>query len=527
GRWDRWRPTLSLCQHDDFLPSRVEILIQPHHRVGAQALANDITSTSPETEVRLQHLPLRDPWDFAEVYAQLRDFVDGYDFREDEDYLVHMTTGTHVAQICLFLLVETRHIPGRLIQSSPPISSSRRNRRSSSAGTYTIIDLDLSRYDRLAARFEEQQQEDTSFLKGGIETQSPAFNALIDRIEVVATHSTEPILLTGATGAGKTRLARRIYELKKRQASGGETIGALVEVNCATLRGDAAMSTLFGHEKGAFTGAVSRREGVLQSADGGLLFLDEIGELGLDEQAMLLHAIEDGTFTPVGSDRPKHSRFQLIAGTNRDLHAAVRAGTFRDDLLARIDLWSFRLPQLAQRREDLEPNLDYELARCEQNTGRRIEFSGAGRKRFLKFAMDPRTPWHANFRDLAAAVTRMTTLAGYGRIHEELVDQEIENLQAGWRRHAPEEEGTNFAADQSLLEEILGAEAQELDRFDAVQLAEVLRTCREQTNLAAAGRTLFAQSRAKKASRNDSDRLRKYLARFDLSWADLQPAVPK
>src|SRR5947207_4777052 len=142
----------------------------------------------------------------------------------------------------------------------------------------------------------------------------------------------------GPTGAGKSRLARRIYELKKaRHAVKGE----FVDLNCATLRGDGAMSALFGHTKGAFTGALKERPGLLRKADGGMLFLDEIGELGLDEQAMLLRALEDKTFLPVGSDRELKSDFQLVAGTNRDLAARVAGGQFREDLLARINLWSF------------------------------------------------------------------------------------------------------------------------------------------------------------------------------------------
>ena len=137
--------------------------------------------------------------------------------------------------------------------------------------------------------------------------------------------------------------------------------GPFVEVNCATLRGDAAMSALFGHVKGAFTGAIRDRPGLLRAADGGLLFLDEVGELGPDEQAMLLRALEEKRFLPVGADKEVKSDFQLIAGTNRDLSDAVRQGRFREDLLARINLWTFQLPALRERREDIEPNLDYEL----------------------------------------------------------------------------------------------------------------------------------------------------------------------
>src|SRR5439155_17983172 len=142
------------------------------------------------------------------------------------------------------------------------------------------------------------------------------------------------ILITGPTGAGKSQLARRIYELKhaRRQIS-----GELVAVNCATLRGDAAMSALFGHVKGAFTGALSERAGFLRKAHRGVLFLDEIGELGADEQAMLLRAVEEKEFFPLGADRALSSEFLLIAGTNHDLAARVRGGKFREDLLARIN----------------------------------------------------------------------------------------------------------------------------------------------------------------------------------------------
>ncbi|MEL7364200.1 MAG: RNA repair transcriptional activator RtcR family protein, partial [Bacteroidota bacterium] len=180
-------------------------------------------------------------------------------------------------------------------------------------GTHRIIDLDLSTYDRIASREAQRHADTRQFLKSGIATRNAAFNALIDEVERVALHSRAPILLNGPTGAGKSRLARRIYELRRARA---QLTGPFVEINCATLRGDAAASALFGHVKGAFTGAVAARPGLLRAADGGVLFLDEIGELGLDEQAMLLRALEEKAFLPVGADTDAHSDFQLIAGTN-------------------------------------------------------------------------------------------------------------------------------------------------------------------------------------------------------------------
>lgn len=183
-----------------------------------------------------------------------------------------------------------------------------------------------------------------------------------------------------------------------------------MEVNCATLRGDTAMSTLFGHVKGAFTGARESREGLLRSANGGMLFLDEIGELGADEQAMLLKAIEEKTFYPFGSDRQVSSDFQLIAGTVRDLRQLVAEGKFREDLYARINLWTFTLPGLRQRQEDIEPNLDYEVGRHASLTGDSVRFNTEARRAWLAFATSPQATWRGNFRELSASVTRMATL---------------------------------------------------------------------------------------------------------------------
>lgn len=289
-----------------FADSRVELLYQRPATKLTDIICEDIKSVSPETEVRKTLVDFRDAWDFEDVYDALHLFARAYKFDpEHEDYLVHITTGTHVAQICLFLLTEARYFPGQLVQTSPL-----RERDVKSPGEFRVIDLDLSRYDRIATRFQTEKEESLTFLKSGIATLNKDFNRLIENIERVAIHSKEPILLTGPTGAGKSRLARRVFELKKTRH---QLAGNFVEVNCATIRGDAAMSALFGHVKGSFTGAVQDRKGLLVAADGGLLFLDEIGELGQDEQAMLLRAVEEKRFLPVGSDRPvTHTAGQLM-----------------------------------------------------------------------------------------------------------------------------------------------------------------------------------------------------------------------
>lgn len=491
--------------HEDLRVDRLIMIHGSAHRRLAEYVSEDIASVSPETLVERHVIDFADAWDFEEVYGKLLDFARSQPLDPDvEDYLIHITTGTHVAQICLFLLTEAHYLPGRLLQTQPKRGAP------DAVGTWSVIDLDLSRYDSIATRFASEAVESTSFLKSGIETHNTAFNMMIDEIEQVASRTRAPILLMGPTGAGKSQLARRIFELKKlkRQVS-----GQFVEVNCATLRGDSAMSALFGHKKGAFTGAAADRSGLLRTADGGMLFLDEIGELGIDEQAMILRAIEDKCFLPVGADRESESNFQLIAGTNRDLAKCVADGTFREDLFARLNLWTFVLPGLAERREDIAPNLDYELDRHAEREGERVTFNKEARDRYLAFAKSGEAHWPGNFRDLASSVTRMATFSPKGRIDGEVVATEIARLKRLWS-------GARQPGDN--LEALLGGEGlDEIDPFDRVQLAYVVETCRGSRSLSDAGRKLFAASREKRLSTNDADRLRKYLARFGVSWEQL------
>lgn len=273
------------------------------------------------------------------------------------------------------------------------------------------------------------------------------------------------------------------------------------------------MSTLFGHKKGAFTGAVSNRPGLLKTADHGILFLDEIGELGLDEQAMLLRAIEEKMFLPLGADHEESSSFQLICGTNRNLAEAVISGQFRRDLLARINLWSFALPGLADRREDIEPNLEYELNRFTKKSGKHITFNSEAKKAFLEFALSPSNQWPGNFRDLDAMVVRMATLSQGGRIDLECVQSEIN------RARLPAQSQDHSSESDSVLRSLLGDDYKtRFDRFDIVQLTDVIAVCRNSRTLSEAGKTLFSVSRQGKKSTNDADRLSKYLARFGLDF---------
>lgn len=502
GKKRRWRPTPSLVVHDDFHVDRLELLYDHRFNRLAVEVRKELIEASPETEVVLNRLDLDDPWDFEEVYAKLFDFARSYGFDEDrEQYHIHLSTGTHVAQICWFLLAESRHVPAHLLQTGPPGTDDEPPK-------LDIIDLDLRRYNALQHRFDLIAQEYSDLLKGGIETANAAYNSLISQIEHVAGATKAPILLLGETGTGKTQLAERIHGLKldRRMIK-----GRLVHVNCATIAGADGIAMLFGQRRG-FTGqAGSERNGLLREADGGVLFLDEIDELGLREQAVILHAIETGRYYPLGADYEVTSQFQVIAGSNRDLRVLAAKGEFRQDLLSRLTAWTFEIPPLRQRRDDIEPNLIYELARAEKELGVRYGFNLDARERYLRFCRDPGTPWPGNFRDFGASVRRMCILASRGRITRQMVEQEILRLRALWS-------ASESDADKKLLTDLLGRKADEIDLFDRAQLAEVIRTCRQSPSLSEAGRKLFAQSRSRRTSTNDADRLRKFLSKHDLDW---------
>ncbi|WP_170789972.1 RNA repair transcriptional activator RtcR [Ruegeria lacuscaerulensis] len=505
GKKRRWKPTPSLTSHDHFPVHRLELLHDRKFNRLAHQVKHEIAEISPETEVLLQQMDLDDPWDFQEVYGKLYDFARAYGFDEDrEQYHVHLTTGTHVAQICWFLLTESRHVPARLIQTGPPGPED-------PTPKFDVIDLDLSRYNALQQRFDQLSREYSDQLKGGIETRNAQYNTLIDRIELVASNSDEPILLLGETGTGKTELAQRIYNLKldRRRVK-----GRLVHVNCATLNGPDALATLFGQRRSYLGQAGTERGGLLREADGGVLFLDEVDELDWSEQSILLSAIETGRFYPLGSDHEVSSRFQVIAGASHDLRALTAEGRFRPDLLARLSMWNFRLPALRDRREDIEANLHYELARSERSLGIQVGFNIDAREKFIQFATNPSTHWPGNFRDFSGLVKRLCTLAPRGRITRTMVEDETAALQQDWA-------SSTSGSDETLVRGILGSATRDIDPFDLVQLANVIRTCQRAPNLSAAGRALFSVSREKRSTQNDADRLRKYLQKFDLDWHKL------
>jgi two-component system response regulator HydG len=209
-----------------------------------------------------------------------------------------------------------------------------------------------------------------------------------------------PVLVLGETGTGKGLVARALH------FEGGRGEASLVTVNCASLPEQLLESELFGHGRGAFTGADANRRGLLEEANGGTLFLDEIGELALPLQAKLLHVLEQGVVRAVGSNREVPVNVRFVAATHRDLRAGVAAGRFRDDLLFRLDVISIEVPPLRQRTEDLpelvETFLDESLAKHPRSIVR--HFSAAAMEKLIAYG------WPGNVRELEHLVQRSVLL---------------------------------------------------------------------------------------------------------------------
>ena len=228
---------------------------------------------------------------------------------------------------------------------------------------------------------------------------SPALLAALRRVEqVAATDAT--VLVTGETGTGKELIARAIHERSARRAQ------PLVKVSCSAIASGLVESELFGHVKGAFTGALERRIGRFELADHGTIFLDEVGELSLETQVKLLRVLQEREFEPVGSSATKRVDVRVIAATNRDLAEAVRTGRFRADLFYRLNVVPLEVPPLRARRGDIPQLAMFFLERFAREFGKRVErLSDGTLERLAAY------PWPGNVRELSNVIERAVVLA--------------------------------------------------------------------------------------------------------------------
>ena len=232
-------------------------------------------------------------------------------------------------------------------------------------------------------------------LPPGVIAASPLMQAVYRDAAVIAP-STTRVLITGESGVGKEVVAELIHAWSPRAS------GPCVKVNCAAIPENLLESELFGHEKGAFTGAIQQRIGRFEEANGGTIFLDEIGELPLALQAKLLRVIHDGSFGRIGSNRVLHTDARVLAATNRDLEAQIAAGKFREDLFYRLNVMEIHLPPLRERPEDIIPLATYFIGKFSQQKAR---FSAAAAACLTRYR------WPGNVRELRNAMERAALLS--------------------------------------------------------------------------------------------------------------------
>jgi PAS domain S-box-containing protein len=223
---------------------------------------------------------------------------------------------------------------------------------------------------------------------------SPALQTLLARTAKVAPSDTT-VLLTGETGTGKELIARAIHKRSQRSSR------AFVSVNCAVIPASLIASELFGHEKGAFTGALQRRLGRFELAEGGTIFLDEVGELPAETQIALLRVLQEREFERVGGNEPISADVRVIAATNRDLEAAIAAGTFREDLFYRLNVFPIEIPPLRERKEDIPMLVEYFIHRYAKKAGKKIRTVEKSTLELLQSY-----PWPGNIRELQNVIER-------------------------------------------------------------------------------------------------------------------------
>jgi transcriptional regulator with GAF, ATPase, and Fis domain len=203
------------------------------------------------------------------------------------------------------------------------------------------------------------------------------------------------VLVTGETGTGKELIARAIHRRSRRSSR------AFVSVNCAAIPRGLIASELFGHEKGSFTGAVQRRVGRFELAEGGTIFLDEVGELPMETQIALLRVLQEHEFERVGGTQSIQTNVRVVAATNRNLHAAIAAGTFRSDLFYRLNVFPIDMPPLRERREDIPVLVEYFVDHCARKVGKNMRGIEKNSLELLQSY-----PWPGNIRELRNVIER-------------------------------------------------------------------------------------------------------------------------
>lgn len=429
---EEFGPVLSLLQARDF--SRVVLFCNGADYI-ERARSVEVASTEldPSVKFNFVSLELASPIDYEEIYRELKRAMDQYlstISHLSRQLSILLDPGTPQMQTAWFLLVASGYLDAQLLQGIPARFA---------GGAYKVREIDLdhdlfpgisihkSPATAVGASPVEGQGEGSSGTRGGDSPRSPwlqnsattlvgssdGVRILKEQAQKVAQYDVS-VLIRGETGTGKEVVARMVHE------SSGRSAQPFVPVNCAAVSPNLAESELFGHAKGAFTGADQARLGKLRAADGGTVFLDEVGDLPADIQPKLLRVLEDQIFTPVGEDKPVKVDVRVIAATNRDMDADMAAGLFRSDLYQRLAQITIELPPLRERTDDIPILLNHFIDLWNQQYGEEKGLSEESYRYLLEY------PWPGNIRELQNAVKAICAMGQSSQIGPELLPTNVQ-----------------------------------------------------------------------------------------------------
>ena len=397
-------PILTVVSERPF--DRIYLFSTPKAAEISEKTASAITERHPGVTVEILEVPLKDPTNYLGILRQLRSHFKKINASHpDAEYSISVSSGTPHMHACWLLLAASGEIPAAILQSTPP--------EFVPDGRSLVREIDVHQKDfptiTRPVNAAEQAEDDESSVSLacrdlGIVGEDPAFRKALHEAFIYSQYDDFHVLLLGETGSGKEHFAQFIHHLGPRAGR------PIVTVNCGSIPENLVESQLFGHKKGSFTGAATDHEGKFKSADRGVLFLDEIGELPLPAQAKLLRALDQGEIEPVGSSKPVKVNVRVIAATHRNLREMMQAGTFREDLYQRFGS-SISIPPLRSRKVDIPLLASHLLGSWNARHEHQKRLAPAAINELIRY------PWPGNVRELRRVVQQSAMFASGKVIH--------------------------------------------------------------------------------------------------------------
>ena len=390
-------PILSLLNVRSF--EHVFLFDTPTTREISRNTQEAINALHPDCEVHVMDMKLSDPTSYLDIFGGLKQH--GHAIQEEHgsaNFFISVASGTPQMHACWVLLAASGEIPAKILHVRP--------HRFVTKDFPPVSEIDLSSDEFPTVRFkssgfridEHEVDVDSARAQLGIVGDHPAMLKALEMGAMLAS-SLAPILITGETGTGKELFARYVHALS------GRPQDTFIAVNCAAIPEDLVESILFGHKKGAFTGAVDEQTGKFDAANEGTLFLDELGELPLPAQAKLLRVLQDGIVEPIGQTKGHPVDVRIVAATNRELRKQIRKGNFREDLYYRLNVGEIKLPSLRERRSDIPKLVLHILDRLNGSLKRQRRLTTDALSRLQAHN------WEGNIRDLENAIERSVRLS--------------------------------------------------------------------------------------------------------------------